>query len=118
MSNRSLLTAVAVDGLGRDVVYTASWQPPVWVPALVLATASIVVFALYRRERQLISRFRCGLLILCRLATVGLVVFMLFGWMRREYQTVLPDLVVLIDNSESHPSPKAIKSVPLSKPKG
>ena len=101
MSDRSLLTAAAVDGLGRDVVYTASWQPPVWVPALVLATASIVVFVLYRRERRLISRFRCGLLILCRLATVGLVVFMLFGWMRREYQTVLPDLVVLIDNSES-----------------
>ncbi|MCH2399545.1 MAG: VWA domain-containing protein, partial [Pirellulales bacterium] len=101
MSDPSLLTAVAIDGLGRDVVYTASWQPPAWVPALVLAMASIVVFILYRRERQLISRFRCGLLILCRLATVGLVVFMLFGWMRREYQTVLPDLVVLIDNSES-----------------
>lgn len=101
MPDRLLPTTVPVDGLGRDVVYAASWQPPIWVPVVLLATASIVVFILYRRERQSISRLHCGLLILCRLTTVGVVIFMLFGWLRREYQTVLPDLVVLIDNSES-----------------
>ena len=101
MPDRSLPIEVPVDGLGRDVVYSASWQPPVWVPFLLLVTACVVVFVLYKRERRSVGIFRCGLLICCRLATVGVVVFMLFGWMRREYQTVLPDLVVLIDNSKS-----------------
>ena len=101
MPDRLLTSAVPVDGLGRDVVYSASWQPAVWVPALLLVTASIIVFILYRRASHSISRRRCVVLIICRLMVVGLLVFMLFGWMRREYQTVLPDLVVLIDNSES-----------------
>ena len=93
--------AVAIDGLGRAVVYSATWQPALWIPVLGFTLAVVVVFVLYQREKRSTSRSRWRALLACRLTLIGLVVFMLFGWVRHEYRTVLPDLVILIDNSAS-----------------
>ena len=55
----------------------------------------------YHRERGEASVFWRVLLGAMRLTLIGLVIAMLYGWMRHRHKTDLPDLVIALDDSAS-----------------
>jgi hypothetical protein len=91
----------AAQGEGIETTIVHTWPWPLWVTLLILIAATVIVLAVYWRERIAGARLWRGVLIGLRLALVALVVFMLYGWMRHRHRTDLPDAVVLIDVSGS-----------------
>jgi hypothetical protein len=87
------------EGIETTIVHTWPW--PLWVTLLLLIGATIVVIAVYLRERIAAARGWRFVLIGLRIALIGLVVFMLYGWVRHRHRTDLPDAVVIIDDSAS-----------------
>ncbi len=89
------------DAGGLETTIQATWDVPPWlVLAVVLGSAAILV-AVYWRESPSASRPWKVLLAGLRLALVGLVVLMLYGWTVQRHRTDLPDVVVLLDDSAS-----------------
>lgn len=86
---------------GAEVTRSHSWP---WGPAIVVvvfvAAAAWVTF-IYARERTAASRTLRVTLAALRIALLGLVLFLLYGWMLHRHRTDLPDLVLLIDDSAS-----------------
>lgn len=87
------------EGLESTIVHTWPW--PLWVTLLLLIGAAALVIAVYWRERIAAARPWRFLLAGLRMAIIALVVFMLYGWMRHQHRTDLPDAVVIIDDSAS-----------------
>lgn len=87
------------EGIESTIVHTWPW--PFWATLLLLIGATILVVGIYWRERIAAARPWRFVLIGLRLAIIGLVVFMLYGWMRHRHRTDLPDAVVIIDDSAS-----------------
>ncbi len=86
---------------GMETTRSHSWP---WSPAvtvLLLVAAGSLVLALYGRERGAGGRPLKAVLAGLRLALIALVTFMMYGWMLHRHRTDLPDLVVLIDDSQS-----------------
>ncbi len=86
---------------GRESVLEHSWPLPPWATLLVLIGAAAYVVMMYLRERELASRLLKLALLSLRLALLGLVVFMMYGFVLRAYRTDLPTLFVLVDDSAS-----------------
>ena len=60
-----------------------------------------LAIGLYAVERPSAGRFAKGFLSLLRIALGGLVLLMLLGWTVTRHRTDLPDVVVVLDDSES-----------------
>jgi len=93
------LLAQAAEGMESKVLPTWYWPP--WLLLLVGLFAVVFVVAMYMIERGGASIFTRLLLASVRLALVAIVMVMLYGWMRHEHKTDLPDIVVVLDDSAS-----------------
>lgn len=88
-------------GQGLESSFTHSWLLPHWVPFLIAAAAAAYVIATYIRERGEAGRLLKTVLAGLRVSVVGLVIFLMYGWLRHQHRTELPELVVLLDVSQS-----------------
>ena len=78
-----------------------SWPWPAWVTLLLLLVAGAWVVTIYLCESGRISPLtRLGLMLL-RLAQIGLVTLMMYGFVIRPYRTDRPELVLVLDDSAS-----------------
>ena len=91
----------AGEGTGVETTRLHSWPWPPSLTILLLAGAAALVIAVYIRERGTAGRFMKTVLAAIRIALICLVVFMMYGWMLHRHTTDLPDIVVMIDESES-----------------
>jgi len=87
------------EGLETVVTWTAPW--PAWVTLLLIIFSIVVVIVIYIKERSSSTPLVKMALIGLRLALIGLVIFMFYEFVKRRYKTDLPDLVVVVDVSES-----------------
>jgi len=88
-------------GEGLKYYLEPTW---LWMPAVMLFFTAVtigVVVALYLNERGTSRRFARVVLALLRLTLIALVVVALLGWMLHRDRTDLPDVVLIIDDSES-----------------
>jgi len=88
-------------GEGLQTTISHTWPFAPWVTLLVVMGALAWIVAIYLRERSSASALWNVLLISIRTALVLIVVFMMYGWMRNQHKTDLPDIVVVVDDSES-----------------
>lgn len=86
------------EGLQRSFAHTWAWPP--WVTLLLLILLFVIVFRTYRHE-PLTGRWRRRSLAATRFAILGLVLFMMYGWVEHRHRTELPELIVAVDTSES-----------------
>ncbi len=88
-------------GQGSDyaIEHTATW--PAWVTLLFLLVSTALVIAVYAKERSGAGLGMRVVLAGLRMAAIGLVAFMLYGWLLRPFCTDLPDVVVILDDSAS-----------------
>ena len=88
-------------GQGLEVNYVHSWPWPPWLTLLFFIAAGIYAVTIYMNESGRVARpIRLGMAAI-RLAIIGLLVTMMYGWMRDRYRTDLPDVILAIDDSES-----------------
>ncbi len=86
---------------GLETSVQPTWDLPPWLVLAILLGSAAVLLAVYWRESPSASRPWKVLLAGLRLALVGLVVLMLYGWTVQRHRTDLPDVVVLLDDSAS-----------------
>lgn len=89
----------AREGLER----TITWNPPwmIGITALIVVAAVAFVVVVYLKERTEAGPLtRVGLIVI-RLLLISLVLAMLYEFVLRKHKTDLPDLVVMLDVSES-----------------
>lgn len=91
----------AGEGTGVETTRSHSWPWPPSVTIVLLASAAALVIWVYVRERGAAGRLMKTVLAAIRIALVCLVVFMMYGWMLHRHRTDLPDIVILVDDSES-----------------
>ena len=86
---------------GVETSIHQTWPWPPWVLlALLLVFAAIVIFV-YVRERRSAGRIAKTVLAGIRLAIAGVLALMLLGWTIQRHRTDLPDIVVIVDDSQS-----------------
>ncbi len=86
---------------GVETSIRQTWPWPPWVLlALLLVFAAIVIFV-YVRERHSAGRIAKTCLAAIRLALAGVLAMMLLGWTIQRHRTDLPDIVVIVDDSQS-----------------
>ncbi len=88
-------------GEGIEVTYVHTWPWPPWITLIFLIAAAAYVGLIYWREPGKPGRAVRLTLATIRLTLIALVLTMMYGWMRNEYRTDLPDVVVAVDDSES-----------------
>lgn len=91
---------MTADGQGLETTVAHTWPFPPWVTLAILIGSVLLVGFVYARERGGRRRQRV-LLATLRCAAIGAIVLMLYGWMRHRHRTDLPDVLVLIDDSQS-----------------
>ena len=89
------------NGPGVETTRSQSWPWPPSVTVVLVVIAAAIVVGVYARERGQAGRLMRALLATIRMALVGLVVFMMYGWMLHRHRTDLPDIVILVDDSQS-----------------
>ncbi len=99
--DRIFATAAPSQGEGIETSIVHTWPWPFWVTLLALMAMLALVVAVYLRERIAAAASWRAVLIGLRLAVLGLVLFMMYGWMRHRHRTDLPDAVIVIDDSAS-----------------
>jgi uncharacterized membrane protein len=86
---------------GVAVSWHHTWPWSTWLTLVVLLVAATLIVAIYLRERsQIHSGLRLALATI-RIGLLGILLFMMYGWMMHRQRTDLPDLVIAIDVSES-----------------
>jgi len=88
-------------GEGMEITIVHTWPFPAWATILFVVVAGIYVLVIYLREPGTTRRSVRVALAVIRLALIGIVITMMYGWMRNRYRTNLPDLIVAVDDSES-----------------
>jgi hypothetical protein len=86
---------------GVDTTIDHSWP---LTPGLMLAIwigFAALVIGLYAVERPSAGKFLKGLLSLLRIGVAGIVLLMLLGWTVTRHRTDLPDVVIVLDDSQS-----------------
>ena len=78
-----------------------SHAPPAWAVVLAAGFALLWVAAIYAKDISTVSRGRLALLIVLRLAALGLLGLMLVGPVIERSRTGRPRMVLLLDQSES-----------------
>ncbi len=89
----------AGEGLERTFSHTWPWPP--WVTLLFLMAAAAYVVAVYLREPGAVSRRTRLTLASIRILLVAVLLVMMYGWMLNRHRTDLPDLVLVVDDSQS-----------------
>lgn len=98
----SLLAQDSVaSGEGIEHALKASWLWPAWLIVVGVLSVSLLVVLLYLGERGRARIFGRLFLASLRIALIGLVLLMLFGWILERNRTDLPDVILLIDDSKS-----------------
>ena len=86
---------------GVETSIRQTWTWPPWVLlALLLVFAAIVIFV-YVRERNSAGPIAKTALAAIRLSIAGVLAMMLLGWTIQRHRTDLPDIVVIVDDSQS-----------------
>ena len=89
------------DASGLQTTFDHAWPlSPGAMLAIWIALAALVI-AVYAVERPSAKRLGKGVLSLTRIALIGLVLLMLLGWTVTRHRTDLPDVVIVLDDSES-----------------
>lgn len=91
---------VDVDGQGLETALEHTWPVPAWATLLGILAALAIVLAVYHYERRGAKPIR-ALMAVMRIGVLGLALFMLFGWVQQQHRTELPELVVVVDVSQS-----------------
>ncbi|MCY2995751.1 MAG: hypothetical protein NTY19_49070 [Planctomycetota bacterium] len=99
--------------LGTETSRAHSWPWPPSVTIVLLLAAAALIITVYVKERSSAGRFTKTCLAAIRLALVALVLFMMYGWMLHRHRTELPDIVVVLDDSESMLLPDHYDDAPL-----
>ncbi|MDX1945123.1 MAG: hypothetical protein SFU86_06935 [Pirellulaceae bacterium] len=86
---------------GQETSFQPTWDIPPWLVLLVLGISATLLLAVYWRESPSAARPWKIALATFRLALVGLVLLMLYGWTVQRHRTDLPDVVLVIDDSAS-----------------
>lgn len=86
---------------GLETSYAHSWSGPPWLTVLAVLAALAVTGFCYWRERGEARSLARGGLALLRASLLLLVAWMIYGWSRQQHRTDLPDLAVILDDSES-----------------
>jgi hypothetical protein len=92
---------VSADPGGLETSVQASSTLPSWMVLLFLLLAAAVIVLVYWKESRAAGRIWKVLLAGIRMALVGIVVLMLYGWTVQRHRTDLPDVVVVLDDSAS-----------------
>jgi len=92
-------TTAVKEGMQWTYDWNAPW--PLGVTALIVVAAVVFVVFIYLRERSDGGPAIRALLMGIRLALIGLVLLMLYELVQRRHKTDLPDLVVMLDVSQS-----------------
>ncbi|MBP86111.1 MAG: hypothetical protein CMJ64_05245 [Planctomycetaceae bacterium] len=90
----------AVDGEGLETTFEHAWPLPTWITLLAVAFVVAVVLAIYHYERRGRKPMRAAMTAL-RLAMFAVALFMLYGWVQHQHRTELPELVIVVDGSQS-----------------
>jgi len=88
-------------GEGLETTFSHTWPWPPWVTVLVLAAAAALVLLIYLREPGAVRRRTRWMLVAVRVLLVALLLTMMYGWMLERYRTDLPDLIIVVDDSQS-----------------
>ncbi|MGM0488191.1 MAG: hypothetical protein ACQESR_15685 [Planctomycetota bacterium] len=88
-------------GEGLEVTFTHTCPWPPWITLLAVILSGAYVLWVYMREPGQVGRRTRFVLAAIRLALIALVITMMYGWMRQEHRTDLPDLVFAVDVSRS-----------------
>ena len=91
---------VHADGEGIQRSFEHTWDGPPWATLLLLILLFLFVIRTYRHEPQA-GRWRWLSLAATRIAIIGLVILMMYGWVVHRHRTELPELVIAVDASES-----------------
>ncbi len=86
---------------GVEVIWQHTWPWSNWLTLVVLLLAATLIVAIYLRERSQSGRLMRLVLATIRIGMLGILLFMMYGWMMHRQRTDLPDLVIAIDVSES-----------------
>src|SRR5688572_27899578 len=89
------------EGVGVETTIEPSFPWPLWMLWLLLAMAALVILLVYSRERASAYAWQKGLLAALRLGLVGVLALMLLGWTYQRHRTDLPDVVIVIDDTQS-----------------
>ena len=81
--------------------FNHTWPWPPWVTLLFLIAAAAYVVAVYLREPGTVRRRTRLALATVRILLIALLLTMMYGWMLERYRTDLPDIVVVVDDSQS-----------------
>jgi hypothetical protein len=92
---------IGSEGLGLETSIEPSFPWPMWMLGLLLLIAAVVIVVIYARERPSATRKQRAFLALLRLGLVGVLAFMLLGWTIQRHRTDLPDIVIVIDDTQS-----------------
>lgn len=97
-----LLPIAQIDaGRGMAYWYSTAWNVSLWTMILVAIGLALVVGAIYFRERGDSGKVQRLLLIGLRLVLLGMLLAAMPGWIRLGFETDLPDLILMIDDSQS-----------------
>ncbi len=88
-------------GEGLETTFNHTWPWPPWVTLLFLIAAAAYVIAVYLREPGSVRRRTRLTLSAIRILLIALLLTMMYGWMLDRYRTDLPDVVVVLDDSQS-----------------
>jgi hypothetical protein len=86
---------------GQETTLQPTWDLPPWLVLSVLIASAALLLAVYLRESPSAARPWKVLLAAMRLALVGIVLVMLYGWTVQRHRTDLPDVVIVLDDSAS-----------------
>jgi len=89
------------DGESVQTTLAHNWPWSPWLSLLILLLAAAVVIALYMRERSDVRNAPRLTLAALRIGCLAILLFMMYGWMLNRHRTDLPDLVVVLDDSQS-----------------
>lgn len=86
---------------GLETTIDHSWPLAPGIMLAVWIGFAIVIIGLYAAERPSAGKFAKGLMSLGRIALAGVVLLMLLGWTVTRHRTDLPDVIIMVDDSES-----------------
>ncbi len=106
------------DDAGNSIEYVWSrpWPWSVWLTAALAILLIAGVVAIYWNERGQASKGWRGLLAVLRIAAILLVAWMLAGWSIERYQSDMPELVIVLDDSASMQTADGLASSSLNRP--
>ena len=92
---------VRAQAVGEETVveFVAPWPP--WVTIVLMALAGCLVYGLYYREQTEFRSWVKFALATLRMLLICLVIWMMYGYTLRPFRTDLPDMLVVLDTSES-----------------